>query len=128
MEEQRHKSIMNDALGFLSRCNWWWLQSEIARIENNAFNWHNALKVLRSNLYDDMKEKEKEEIKLIETRCDEVIYRHINKINRTGNNSVSPDVYYNLRIFDDFLRNIWRQAGYKTKFEEQMDEEPDDWG
>ena len=118
MPEFREQSDFNDAIGTVGRMNGLLYVCDQTSGDLDVHSWYfKGLLPFSRELSDDMKDKEKEKVKEFKEIIDPELNIFMKNANR-GKQEVPCKLYNLLNDFENFLRDVWRKAGYKTKMKD----------
>lgn len=113
MSDYRPTSEWNAASLWLTKMEGRFIQAEDASISLNGSKWFHTLNVIKKNLKDDMNDKEKIYIEEHKNKCNALLSKRCN--NRKYYSYISTETYTALEEYEEFLRDIYKKAGYKSK-------------
>lgn len=105
------------AVSFLNRVNTSFYILAEARRNLDSFSFFNELLILRAEFCDDMTPKEIEISNSYKKRLHPMIQSELKK-NKGNGYQISQELYDELDDFEMFLRQIYKSAGYKSKFKD----------
>lgn len=119
--EDREQAEFNMSVSYLNRLNYWFYMADDASSKLDGYAWYHSLVVLFRELSTEMKEKEIEEwnTKIFVTNKDVISNQAF--CNRAKKNSISPNLYKELHLFEMFLRRVLKESGLQVKMKEKFD-------
>jgi len=114
-EHQRDSSEFNMAVSYLNRLNTLFYICDEASMNHEPFTWINTLMTLFRELSTEMEEKELEDKKIVSKKLFYDVNKYIESINATGRKEITPDLYWELHEFENFLRKVLKESGLQMK-------------
>lgn len=125
--QSEEKSEFNYAVEFLRSMRVLFNNSVEAMMSLDAHRWFQTLMAIAMELWDDMSDEQKTILKERIDNLGNKVAVNTNRVMTKGMNSIPRDLFNELYFFEGWLRDIFKAAGYKTKYREDLYKPKSEW-
>ena len=118
IEADRTQSEFNMAVAWLNRLNYWFYVCDEHSHNLDVFNWFQTLMILFRELSTEIDKTKYNEHKTSARVLFQTVNKHVAEKNRKGVAGISPDLYWELHDFEEFLRIEMDKSGLLKKAKE----------